>query len=241
MKIGFLGLGNMGTPMALRLLAAGHELSVWNRSEGRTKPLIGIWPKSAASIAEVLKENGYSTAALGKWHDTPFSEISPVGPFDHWPTGLGFEYFYGFQGGEDSQWNPQLYRGTSPVEPDKTPEQGYNLNIDLANDSIYWLHQHDVVAPDKPFFRYFATGAIHAPHYVPKEWIEKHSLFLTNTAHSIQNERPFCCHSKSSVLSRDCATKPLQWRSPSRRRFRTQRFRHTVPGTILSADAKWGE
>lgn len=134
----------------------------------------GIWPKSAASIAEVLKENGYSTAAIGKWHDTPFSEVSPVGPFDHWPTGLGFEYFYGFQGGEDSQWNPQLYRGTSPVEPSKTPEQGYNLNIDLADDAIHWLHQHDAVAPDKPFFLYFASGAIHAPHHVPKEWIAKY-------------------------------------------------------------------
>lgn len=153
-----------------------HEIGIGNVEEltAGYPGYNGIWPKSAASIAEVLKENGYSTAAIGKWHDTPFSEVSPVGPFDHWPTGLGFDYFYGFQGGEDSQWNPQLYRGTNPVEPSKTPEQGYNLNIDLADDAIHWLHQHDAVAPDKPFFLYFATGAIHAPHHVPKEWIEKY-------------------------------------------------------------------
>jgi arylsulfatase len=153
-----------------------HEIGIGNIEEivSGYPGYNGIWPKSAASIAEVLKENGYSTAAIGKWHDTPYSEVNPVGPFDHWPTGLGFEYFYGFQGGEDSQWNPQLYRGTTPVEPDKTPEQGYNLNIDLANNAIDWLHQHDAVSPDKPFFLYLATGAIHAPHHVPKEWIAKY-------------------------------------------------------------------
>ena len=153
-----------------------HEIGIGNVEELTSgyPGYNGIWPKSAATIAEVLKESGYSTAAFGKWHDTPFSEVSPVGPFDHWPTGLGFEYFYGFEGGEDSQWSPQLYRGTNPVEPDKTPEQGYNLNIDLANDAIHWLHQHDAVSPEKPFFLYFATGAVHAPHHVPKEWITKY-------------------------------------------------------------------
>jgi arylsulfatase A-like enzyme len=95
-----------------------------------------------------------------------------VGPFNRWPTGLGFDYFYGFMGGEDSQWNPQLYRGTNPVDAPGTPEQGYNLNIDLANDAIRWLHQHDAVQPDKPFFLYFATGAVHAPHHVPQEWMK---------------------------------------------------------------------
>ena len=134
----------------------------------------GIWPRSAVAIPEVLQQNGYSTAAFGKWHNTPFSEITPAGPFNHWPTALGFDYFYGFMGGEDSQWNPQLYRGTNPVDPPATPEQGYNLNIDLANDAIHWLHQHDAVEPSKPFFLYFATGAIHAPHHVPQEWIEKY-------------------------------------------------------------------
>ncbi|WP_018268308.1 arylsulfatase [Methylosinus sp. LW4] len=133
-----------------------------------------VWKSETASIARVLRLNGYSTAAFGKWHNTPLWEISPVGPFDHWPTGLGFEYFYGFQAGETSQWEPQLYRGTVAVEPTKKPEQGYHLTTDLVDDAIKWLHNHEAVAPDKPFFLYFATGATHAPHHVPKEWIDKY-------------------------------------------------------------------
>jgi len=133
-----------------------------------------VWPKSAASVAEVLKQNGYSTAAFGKWHNTPTWEVGPAGPFDRWPTGLGFEYFYGFLGGLDNQWRPRLYRGTVPVEPGKTPDQGYHINTDLADDAIHWLRQHDAVAPDKPFFLYFATGAAHSPHQVGPEWIAKY-------------------------------------------------------------------
>jgi arylsulfatase A-like enzyme len=133
-----------------------------------------IWPKSAATIAEVLKGNGYSTAAFGKWHNTPPWEMSAAGPFDRWPTGLGFEYFYGFIAGQDDQWVPRLYRGTSAVEPWGTPKQGYHLTTDLTDDAIRWLHQHDAVAPDKPFFVYFSTGATHKPHHVAKEWIVKY-------------------------------------------------------------------
>ncbi|HMK88838.1 MAG TPA: sulfatase-like hydrolase/transferase [Methylocystis sp.] len=133
-----------------------------------------VWPKETASIAEVLRLNGYSTAAFGKWHNTPVWEISPTGPFDHWPTGLGFEYFYGFLAGETSQWEPQLYRNTVAVEPPKKPEQGYHLTSDLVDDAVKWLHNHEALAPEKPFFLYFATGATHAPHHVPKEWIDKY-------------------------------------------------------------------
>jgi arylsulfatase A-like enzyme len=132
-----------------------------------------LWPRSAASIAEVLRQNGYSTAAFGKWHNTPVWEVSPVGPFDHWPTSLGFEYFYGFLGAATSQFEPNLYRGTVAVEPPATPAQGYHLTTDLANDAIKWLHQHDAVASDKPFFLYFATGATHSPHHVPAQWIDR--------------------------------------------------------------------
>jgi len=131
------------------------------------------WPKSAASIAEVLRLNGYSTAAFGKWHNTPIGETGPTGPFDRWPTSRGFEYFYGFQNGETNQWQPKLWRGTTPVEPWGTPKQGYHLTTDLANEAINWLHQHDAAASDKPFFVYFATGATHAPHHVSQEWIDK--------------------------------------------------------------------
>jgi arylsulfatase A-like enzyme len=132
-----------------------------------------IWPKSAVSVAEVLKQSGYSTAAFGKWHNTPVWETNPAGPFDHWPTSLGFEYFYGFLGGADSQWHPRLYRNTGAVEPPSTPEQGYHLTTDLVNDATHWVQQHDAVSPQKPFFLYFATGATHTPHHVAKQWIEK--------------------------------------------------------------------
>ncbi len=132
-----------------------------------------VWPQSAASIAEVLKGNGYSTAAFGKWHNTPVWEVNAVGPFDRWPTSKGFEYFYGFMSAATSQWEPSLYRNTQAVEPPATPEQGYNLTHDLANDAIRWLHQHDAIAPEKPFFMYFATGATHQPHQVPRDWIDK--------------------------------------------------------------------
>jgi arylsulfatase A-like enzyme len=133
-----------------------------------------IWPKTAVPLAEVLRRNGYSTAAIGKWHNTPNRELNVTGPFDHWPTNLGFEYFYGFQTGETSQWTPRLWRGTTPVEPSATPEQGYHFTTDIANDAISWIHQHDAIARDKPFFLYFAPGATHAPHQAPQEWIDKY-------------------------------------------------------------------
>ena len=133
-----------------------------------------MWPKSSACVAEVLRDNGYNTAAFGKWHNTPMWQVSPAGPFDRWPTGLGFDYFYGFMSGSDSEYYPRLYRDTTPVEPSSTPDQGYYLTTDITNDAIRWLHQQDAVAGTKPFFIYFATGATHTPHQIPKKWIDKH-------------------------------------------------------------------
>lgn len=133
-----------------------------------------VWPKETASVAEMLREAGYSTAAFGKWHNTPIWEISPVGPFDHWPTGLGFEYFYGFMGGESSEWEPRLYRDNVPVEPPEGFLHGYHLTTDLVNDALHWVREHDAVEPARPYFLYFATGAAHAPHHVPKPWIDKY-------------------------------------------------------------------
>ncbi len=132
------------------------------------------WPKESASIAEILKGNGYSTAAFGKWHNTPVWEISASGPFDRWPTGLGFEYFYGFLGAQTSQWEPSLYRNTAAVEPPATPRDGYHLTPDLVDDAIHWVQQHDSTVPGKPFLMYFATGATHVPHHVPAEWVAKY-------------------------------------------------------------------
>ena len=133
-----------------------------------------IRPKSKAPIAEILKLNGYSTAQFGKCHEVPFWEVSPVGPFNQWPTGSGFEHFYGFVGGEANQYYPGLYEGTSAVEPSKTPEEGYTLTDDLTARAITWIRQQKALMPDKPFFVYFAPGATHAPHHVPKEWSDKY-------------------------------------------------------------------
>ncbi len=133
-----------------------------------------IRPKAAAPFAETLKLNGYSTAHVGKCHEVPMWETSPMGPFDQWPTGSGFEYFYGFIGGGTNQWYPGLYEGTNPVEPTRTPEEGYHLTEDLADHAIGWMRQQKTLVPDKPFFLYFAPGATHAPHHAPKEWIDRY-------------------------------------------------------------------
>ena len=133
-----------------------------------------IRPKEKAPLPEILKLNGYSTAQFGKCHEVPFWEVSPMGPFHQWPTGSGFEHFYGFVGGEANQYFPGLYEGTSAVEPPKTPEQGYTLTEDLADRAITWVRQQKVLMPDKPFMMYFAPGATHAPHHVPKEWSDKY-------------------------------------------------------------------
>jgi arylsulfatase len=131
-------------------------------------------PNSKAPLAQTLTLNGYSTAQFGKCHEVPVWQSSPMGPFDAWPTGSGFEYFYGFIGGEDNQWYPSLYEGTNPVEPPKTPEEGYHLTEDLADHAVTWVRTQKALMRDKPFFMYFAPGAAHAPHHVPKEWIEKY-------------------------------------------------------------------
>ena len=128
------------------------------------------WPRSAASLAEHLKRMGYGTAAIGKWHNTPAADWGPLGPFDRWPTGLGFEHFYGTLG-TTSMWEPLLWRGTTAVPPPKTAEQGYNLTEDLVDDAVAWIHTRESLAPDQPYFLYFATTAVHSPHQVPDRWI----------------------------------------------------------------------
>ncbi len=133
-----------------------------------------IRPNTAAPLAETLKLNGYSTAQFGKCHEVPVWETSPIGPFGAWPTGSGFEHFYGFIGGETNQYAPAIYQDTVPVEPDRTPEEGYHFTEDMTDRAIEWVRQQKALAPDKPFFGYFAPGATHAPHHVPKEWSDKY-------------------------------------------------------------------
>jgi arylsulfatase len=134
-----------------------------------------ILPKDKAPLPMTLKLNGYSTAQFGKCHEVPAWQTSPLGPFDQWPTGGGgFEYFYGFIGGETNQWDPAIYEGTTPIEQPKTAEEGYHFTEDMADKAIAWVQQQRALMPDKPFFVYFAPGACHAPHHVPKEWADKY-------------------------------------------------------------------
>ena len=131
---------------------------------------------SKAALATTLRLNGYSTAQFGKCHEVPPWQTSPIGPFDAWPSGGGgFEYFYGFIGGENNQYYPALYEGTNPVEPEKTPEEGYHLTEDLTDRAIDWVRTQKALAPEKPFFVYFAPGATHAPHHVAPEWSDKYA------------------------------------------------------------------
>src|SRR5271167_362403 len=123
-------------------------------------------PANAALIPEVLKGNGYSTAAFGKWHNTPNWESGPTGPFDHWPTNLGFQYFYGFLGGDTNQWAPGLVENTKRIEPPYDP--AYHFITDMTNRAIDWVRTQHTTQPNKPFFVYFAPGATHAPHQAPK-------------------------------------------------------------------------
>lgn len=135
-----------------------------------------VRPNTKAPLAMTLKLNGYSTAQFGKCHEVPVWQSSPLGPFDAWPSGGGgFETFYGFIGGENNQWEPALYEGTTAVEPPATPEEGYHLTEDLADRAVGWIRQQKALMPDRPFFVYFAPGATHAPHHVPAEWANRYA------------------------------------------------------------------
>ncbi len=132
----------------------------------------GQVPNSVAPLAEMLRLNGYSTGAFGKWHETAAWETSVSGPFDRWPTHQGFDKFYGFIGGETDQWYPLIYDGVTRVNPPKV--ENYHFTVDMTNQAINWMKAQQSMTPDKPFFMYFATGAVHAPHHVPKEWADKY-------------------------------------------------------------------
>jgi arylsulfatase len=193
--------GPVNTPTAERLAASGLKYNRFHTTalcsptraallSGRNHHAVGmggiteiatsapgynsIRPKSAAPLAEILRLNGYSTAQFGKCHEVPVWETSAMGPFDNWPTGSGFEHFYGFIGGETNQYAPAIYQDTVPVEPDRTPEEGYHFTEDMTDKAIDWIRQQKALMADKPFFVYFAPGATHAPHHVPAEWSAKY-------------------------------------------------------------------
>jgi arylsulfatase A-like enzyme len=141
--------------------------------------------KDTATIAEIMRQNGYATSWFGKNHNVPGWMATQVGPFDQWPIGLGFEYFYGFVGGDTSQWTPNLFRNTTPIEP-YLGNPAWNLITAMADDAIGYINQLNAIAPDKPFFVYYVPGATHAPHHPTKEWIEK---FKGKFDHGYNEER----------------------------------------------------
>ncbi|WP_417732955.1 arylsulfatase [Rosistilla oblonga] len=132
----------------------------------------GVIPKTAATFAEVLKQYGYHTSAFGKWHNTPATETTSIGPKDRWPNGYGFEYFYGFLAGETSQWEPRLVENYDAVEPPE--DEGYHLTEDLTDKALAWLDDQQAFAPDKPFLMYWASGGVHGPHHIFPEWADKY-------------------------------------------------------------------
>jgi arylsulfatase A-like enzyme len=190
--------GPVNTPTAARLAAQGLKYTRFHTTalcsptraallSGRNHHTVGMGgvteiatsapgynslrPNTCAPLAETLKLNGYSTAQFGKCHEVPVWQTSPMGPFDNWPSGGGgFEHFYGFIGGETNQYAPAIYQDTVPVEPDRTPEEGYHFTEDMTDKAIDWIRQQKALMADKPFFVYFAPGATHAPHHVPTDW-----------------------------------------------------------------------
>src|SRR4051794_33883879 len=160
-------------------------------------------PNQKAPLAMTMKLNGYSTAQFGKCHEVPVWQSSPMGPFDAWPSaGGGFETFYGFIGGENNQWDPALYDGTTAVDPPSTPEQGYHLTEDLADRACNWVQQQKALMPDKPFFMYFAPGATHAPHHVPPEWADRYRGEFDD-GWDVLRERTFARQKELGVIPAD--------------------------------------
>jgi arylsulfatase len=194
-----------------------HSVGMGNITETATAApgQSSLRPNTKAPIAQTLKLNGYSTAMFGKCHEVPVWESSPMGPFDNWPAGGGgFEYFYGFIGGENNQWDPALYEGTTPIEPPATPEEGYHLTEDLADHAVNWIRQQKALMPDKPFFAYFSPGATHAPHHVPKEWADK---YKGKFAHGWDKQREitFTGQKELGVIPQDCELTPRHAEIPA--------------------------
>lgn len=184
----------------------------------------GVIPKSSATVAEVLRNYGYSTAAWGKWHNTPSAHTTSKGPFDFWPTGYGFEYFYGFLAGEASQYEPMLVRNTAVVNPHELHRENYHLTEDIAEDAIKWLREQQASAPDRPFLMYWAPGASHGPHQVPKEWADKYKGKFDDGWDEYR-ERVFARQKELGWVPRSAKLTPRPVRSPLGSRSRRPRSR----------------
>ncbi len=161
---------------------------------------VGEIPRSASTIAEVLSEYGYATAAFGKWHNTPIDHVNRNGPFDRWPTGHGFDYFYGFVAAETSQYEPRLFENTTPIEPPDGP--GYHLTEDMADKTISYLRRRRNTAPDTPVLIYFTPGAVHGPHHIPNEWADRYAGVFDDGWEALR-ERTFAAQLESGWIPPD--------------------------------------
>ncbi|EQB06421.1 hypothetical protein L288_11255 [Sphingobium quisquiliarum P25] len=203
----------------------------------------GFHTKDSAMIAEVLRENGYSTAAFGKWHTTAAWETSPAGPFDRWPTGEGFEKFYGFEGGETDQFEPSLFDGTTPVR--RPAGKDYHLTDDLVTQSINWFRGQRAINPKKPFFLYMAPGAIHAPLQVRQQWIDQYRGKFDQGWDKLREET-FARQKRLGIIPPNTQLTPRPegmpaWDSlsPDEKRF-ASRLMETYAGFMAHTDAEMG-
>ena len=234
--------GPVNTPTAERLAAAGLKYNRFHTTAlcaptraalltGRNHHTVGMGvitelatsapgynslrPNTCAPLAQTLTLNGYSTAQFGKCHEVPVWQTSPMGPFDAWPSkGGGFEHFYGFIGGETNQYYPAIYEGTNPIEPEKTPEQGYHFTVDMTDRAIAWVRQQKALMSDKPFFVYFAPGATHAPHHVPKEWSDKYKGRF-DRGWDVVREETLARQKELGVVPSDCELTPRHEEIPA--------------------------
>src|SRR6516225_7111881 len=169
-----------------------------------------IIAKDKATIGRILLDNGYATSWFGKNHNTPTFSASQAGPFDQWPIGMGFEYFYGFVGGDTSQWEPNLFRNTTAIYPYVGKPPGtWNLITAMADDAIDWLNQANQIDPSKPFFCYYVPGGTHAPHHPTKEWVDKiHNMHLFDAGWNKLRDTIFANEKKLGVIPQDAKLTP---------------------------------
>jgi arylsulfatase len=205
---------------------------------------VGVIPRSAATIAEVLGGYGYGTAAFGKWHNTPIDHVTGNGPFDRWPTGHGFDYFYGFVAAETSQYEPRLFENTTAIEPPDGP--GYHLTEDLADKAIAYLRRRQNTAPDQPALIYFTPGAVHGPHHIPADWADKYAGVFDDGWEAIR-ERIFKAQQELGWIPENAELTPIddtmqRWDDvpEEHRRFQT-RLMEVYAGFAEHTDHQYGK
>ena len=205
---------------------------------------VGKIPKSTATVAQVLSAYGYNTAAFGKWHNTPVTDLTRLGPFDRYPTGLGFDYFYGFIAGETSQYEPVLFENTNPVEAPHEP--GYHLTEDMAEKAIEWMRTSRTLEPETPIFLYFTPGAVHGPFQVAKEWADKYAGKFETGWEALRKE-VFEKQKKLGWIPEDSVLNPLapsmqKWEDiPESQRPFQIRLMEIFAGFLEHTDAQYGK